>query len=105
MTPTAVSVLVVEDEPELRQLIADGLEQEGFTVAQALDGADALARLHGYAYDALVVDLGLPDRNGMEILDEALSLYPTIRAVVITGFGGVDDAVKAIKRGAIDFLL
>jgi DNA-binding response OmpR family regulator len=63
------SVLVVEDEPNLRQLIVEGLEADGFAVAQALDGADALERLRGFAYDALVVDLRLPDANGMDILD------------------------------------
>ncbi len=99
------SVLVVEDEPSLRQVIVEGLEADGFAVAQALDGADAVERLHGFAYDALVVDLRLPDANGMDVLDEALTLFPTIRAVVITGFGGVNEAVTAIKRGAIDFLI
>src|SRR4029077_7350198 len=85
--------------------VVEGLESEGFAVAEALDGADALARLHGFAYDGLVVDLRLPDANGMDILEEALTLYPMIRAVVITGFGGVNEAVTAIKRGAIDFLI
>jgi len=99
------SVLVVEDEPALREVIVEGLEADGFAVAQALDGADAIARLHGFAYDGLVVDLRLPDANGMDVLDEALTLFPTIRAVVITGFGGVHEAVAAIKRGAIDFLI
>src|SRR5438552_13666421 len=99
------SVLVVEDEPSLRQVIVESLESDGFTVAQALDGADAVARLHGFAYDALVVDLRLPDANGMDVLEEALTLFPTIRAVVITGFGTVNEAVTAIKRGAIDFLI
>jgi DNA-binding NtrC family response regulator len=106
MTDRALpSVLVVEDEPNLRQLIVEGLEADGFAVAQALDGADAIERLRGFAYDALVVDLRLPDANGMDILDEALTLFPTIRAVVMTGFGGVSEAVTAIKRGAIDFLI
>ena len=99
------TVLVVEDEPDLRQLIAESLEAKGFAVAQALDGADALGRLEGFAYDGLVVDLRLPDANGMDVLEAALTRYPEIRAVVITGFGGVEDAVKAIKRGAIDFLI
>jgi DNA-binding NtrC family response regulator len=106
MTDRALpSVLVVEDEPNLRQLIVEGLEADGFAVAQALDGKDAIERLRGFAYDALVVDLRLPDANGMDILDEALTLFPTIRAVVMTGFGGVSEAVTAIKRGAIDFLI
>jgi DNA-binding response OmpR family regulator len=71
MSSPRASVLLVEDDPGLRQIISDSLESQGFAVAQAADGADALERLHGYVYDALVVDLCLPDKNGMEILDEA----------------------------------
>jgi DNA-binding NtrC family response regulator len=99
------TILVVEDEQDLRQLIAECLEAEGFSVAQALTGADAIERLQGFAYDGVVIDLGLPDMNGMAVLDEALERYPEIRAVVITGFGGVAEAVSAIKKGAIDFLI
>ena len=104
MNSPRASILLVEDDLGLRQLISDSLEAQGFAVAHANDGADAIERLHGYVYDGLIVDLGLPDRNGMEILDEALTLFPMMRAVVITGFGGVDEAVVALKRGAIDFL-
>jgi DNA-binding NtrC family response regulator len=102
---THPTVLVVEDEAELRQTIADSLDASGFVVAQALDAADATSRLEGFAYDALVVDLGLPDANGMEVLETALTRYPQIRCVVMTGFGGVEEAVRAIRRGAIDFLI
>src|SRR5262245_60985787 len=102
---TQPTVLVVEDEAELRQIIADSLEAKGFAVAQALDAADARSRLEGFAYDGLVVDLRLPDADGMDVLEAALARYPEIRAVVITGWGGVEEAVRAIKRGAIDFLI
>ncbi len=105
MSHRQLSILVVEDESELRHLIADYLESEGLAVAQAHDGEEALSRLQGFAYDGLVVDLGLPDTNGMAILDEALTRFPGIRAVVITGCGGVEDAVTAMKRGAVDFLM
>src|SRR3954453_6039325 len=106
MTDTrSFSVLLIEDEPALRQVLADGLEEEGFAVAQAVDAADGRARLRGFAYDAVVVDLRLPDANGLDVLDEALTLFPAMRAVVITGFGAVSDAVTAIKRGAVDFLV
>jgi DNA-binding NtrC family response regulator len=105
MTGRLRSVLVVEDEPDLQALIGDCLESEGFAVARAADAKDAIDRLHGFAYDGIVVDLRLPDANGMDVLDEALTLYPEIRAIVMTGFGGVADAVTAIKRGAIDFLI
>jgi DNA-binding NtrC family response regulator len=99
------TVLVVEDEDELRQIIADSLESRGFAVAQSLNAADAIGRLEGFAYDGLVVDLRLPDRDGMEVLEAALSRYPQIRSIVMTGVGGVEEAVKAIKLGAIDFLI
>src|SRR4051812_35800194 len=101
-TPT---VLVVEDDTDLRQVIADSLHAKGFSVAQAVDAADAIARLEGFAYDGLVVDLRLPDADGMDVLTAALDRYPGIRSVVMTGFGGVEEAVKAIKLGAIDFLI
>ena len=106
MTPaTSPSVLVVEDDDALRQTIVESLEAAGFAAAQAVDAADARDRLKSYAYDAMVVDLLLPDASGMEVLDEAIARYPQLPVVVITGFGGVEEAVKAMKRGAIDFLI
>src|SRR5690349_4763455 len=105
MTTPAYSVLVVEDDPDLRPLLAESLETAGFAAAQAVDSADAVSRLDGYAYDALVVDLSLPDGDGMHVLQRALSRYPSITAVVITGCGGVEEAVNAIRIGAIDFLI
>ena len=105
MSRVQPSVLVVEDDVDLRQTIVESLENAGFAAAQSVDAADALERLKAYAYDALVVDLRLPDADGMVVLDEALSRYPDIRAVVMTGFGGVTEAVSAIRRGAVDFLI
>jgi DNA-binding NtrC family response regulator len=99
------SILVVEDDLDLRQTIVASLEANGFAAAQASDAADAIERLRSSAYDGLVVDLRLPDADGMTVLDEALDRYPQIRAVVMTGFGGVAEAVAAIKRGAVDFLI
>lgn len=106
MTPRPPSsVLVIEDDIDLRQTIAESLEASGFAAAQAVDAADARERLKAFAYDGLVVDLKLPDADGLDVLDEALSRYPEMRAVVMTGFGGVAEAVTAIKRGAVDFLI
>ena len=105
MNHTTPSVLIVEDDLDLRTVIAESLEGAGFAAAQALNAKDAVERLRGFAYDALVVDLNLPDSSGMDVLEEAIRRYPQIRAVVITGFGGVAEAVKAIKMGAIEFLI
>jgi DNA-binding NtrC family response regulator len=98
------TVLVVEDDVDLRQTLAESLEASGFAAAQAVDATDAIDRLKHFAYDAMVIDLHLPDANGMEVLCDAIVRYPQIRAVVITGFGEVADAVTAMKRGAVDFL-
>ncbi|MGE3401591.1 MAG: sigma-54-dependent transcriptional regulator [Vicinamibacterales bacterium] len=105
MTDRTPSVLIIEDDLDLRQLLGESLESQGFAAAVANDAADGVERLRAFAYDALVVDLHLPDGNGMEILEEAITRYPDLRAVVITGFGGVEEAVTAIRRGAIDFLV
>lgn len=107
MTPHSarISVLIVEDDPDLQEIIAESLEAQGFAAARSGDAADAIDRLKGFAYDALVLDLRLPDADGMTVLDEAMRRYPDISAVVITGCGGVAEAVTAIKQGAIDFFI
>ncbi len=102
---TRPTVLVVEDESDSRQMIVDSLEAAGFAAAQAPNAADALSRLDGFAYDALVIDVSLPDGDGLDVLDAALSRYPDLRCVVTTGFGSIDHAVRALKRGAVDFLI
>jgi DNA-binding NtrC family response regulator len=99
------TVLVVQDENDSRQMIVDSLEASGFAAAQSANAVDALARLDGFAYDALVVDVRLPDADGLDVLDEALSRYPDMRCVVTAGFGSIDHAVRALKRGAVDFLI
>ena len=83
------TVLVVEDENDSRQMIVDSLEAAGFRAAQSQNAADALARLDGFAYDALVVNVNLPDGDGLDLLDDALSRYPDMRCVVTTGFGSM----------------
>jgi two-component system response regulator PilR (NtrC family) len=99
------SVLIVEDDADLRETLCESLEGAGFAVAQSADAASAKGRLEAFAYDGLVVDLHLPDTSGMSVLEEAVARYPEIKVVVMTGFGGVAEAVEAMKRGAIDFLI
>src|SRR5262247_1270905 len=99
------SILVVEDDLDLRQTIVASLEANGFVASQANDAADAIERLRSAVFDGLVVDLRLPDADGMTVLDEALDRHPHIRSVVMTGFGGVAEATAAVKRGAVDFLI
>ena len=97
-------LLLVDDEVALREVVAERLAEEGFDVTQAADGEAALKALDGFAFDVIISDLRLPGVDGRQVIDAALSRYPGIVAIVVTGYGTVKDAVDAIKRGAADFV-
>jgi DNA-binding NtrC family response regulator len=85
-------------------VIAERLTEQGFDVVQAASGEAALQALDSFAFDVLVSDLRLPGLDGRELLDAALTRYPGLVAIVVTGYGTVKDAVDMIKRGASDFI-
>lgn len=104
MTDQPKHLLLVDDEPLLRQAVAELLTGRGFRVQEAASGESAVALLTEFAFDALVTDLRLPGLPGSAVIDAALERYPDIVVVVVTGYGTVRDAVAAIKRGASDFV-
>ena len=97
-------LLLVDDEPALRALMAERLSERGFEVAEADTGEKALDYLEQFAFDILITDLRLPGIDGTQVIQAARERYPGIVAIVITGYGTVKDAVDAIKRGATDFV-
>lgn len=97
-------LLLVDDEESLRSVVAERLTDYGFEVVQAADGESALKALDGFAFDVIVSDLRLPGVDGRQVIDAALTRYPGIVAIVVTGYGTVKDAVDIIKRGAADFI-
>ncbi|MFN7981276.1 MAG: response regulator, partial [Vicinamibacterales bacterium] len=104
MTDATRHLLLVEDEPSLRSVVAEQLGSRGYSVDDVESGEAALAKLAEFAYDALVTDLRLPGISGSTVIDTAVARYPDIVAIVVTGFGTVRDAVDAIKHGASDFV-
>jgi two-component system response regulator HydG len=98
------TILLVEDHAESRTSLAWVLEKNGYAVRQASNGRAALAASRREKLDAIVLDLKLPDMEGTAVLDTLLEQQPGRPAVVVTGFGTVDTAVEAMKRGATDFL-
>lgn len=98
-------VLVIDGDRLARALMVDSLARQGFQVAEAETGVDALERLAGFAYDGVVVDLDLPDMDGEAVLDEAVARYPGMCAVVTTDEASVSKAVAAVRRGASHFLV
>ena len=97
-------LLLVEDEAPLREALAERLAGHGFEVEQADTGERALDQLAEFAFDIVITDLRLPGIDGTRVLETALSRYPDIIGIIVTGYGTVKDAVEAIKRGASDFV-
>lgn len=99
-----VKILVVDDEDYMREVVRRALESAEFEVDEAADGKTALSMLRQYPYNVIITDLRLPGLTGEVILEEALSLFPETIVIVMTGFGNIQSAVEAIRRGAYDYL-
>ncbi|RZJ90146.1 MAG: response regulator, partial [Hymenobacter sp.] len=111
LTHTATKVptgtlLLIDDEARLRQLLAQVLELEGYTVLQAPDAYRGLALLGQHAAEVLVVlsDVKLPDAHGVDLLPRFKALAPEAEVVLLTAFGTIPDGVRAMKQGAFDYL-
>ena len=98
-------ILIVEDDPEIRRLLAEFLRGEGFLVDQAVDGGEALRRVRQEAFDSVVLDKNLPDGSGLEILRRLRVLRPQTPVILITAFGDARTYEEAFTRGAYDLLL
>jgi DNA-binding NtrC family response regulator len=105
-SPMAKTVLVVDDDPTQRRLIQAVLEREGFAVAQAEGGHEAIARLQsGGAADVVILDLSMPGMSGMETIKEMRARGFMAPVIVLTATGGVEVVVKAMQAGAQDFFI
>ena len=104
MREKQIHLLLVEDELALREATAERLEEHGYRVVQAESGEAALQNLADFAFDVVITDLRLPGIDGIQLIETARERYPDIAGLVVTGYGTVKDAVKAIKRGASDFI-
>jgi response regulator RpfG family c-di-GMP phosphodiesterase len=102
----AARILVVDDERVIREILAEFLALEGFSVSTVEDGEKALAELRLNPYDLLITDLKMPRLSGLQLLEkiesEGLGVLGT---VLMTGFGTVETAIEAMKKGAYDYLL
>ncbi len=98
------SILVVDDERLVRWSLQQKLEQWGYHVSLAEDGATALGRVQLDNPDLITLDVKLPDMTGIEVLSELRKRNVQVPVIVITAFGVVDDAVRSLKLGAYDFI-
>jgi nitrogen regulation protein NR(I) len=104
MFPEKKQILVVDDEPNLRRVLAALLVRDDYDVETAEDGAQALEILKEHHIDMVITDLRMPRIDGMELLRRALAMDPELPVVIITAHGTVDNAVEALKTGAFDYI-
>ncbi len=100
----AYNVLIVEDEEPARQILAAFLQKQGYEVTEAPTYADAIKSLRQGLGDIVLLDVQLPDGHGLTLLDETANWPNRPPMIVITGYGSIDTAVEAMKKGAYDFL-
>lgn len=100
----AATILVVDDEASIRRTLREILEYEDYAVEEAEDGAQALEALRTSSYDLVVLDVKMPEPDGMDVLEIMADEMPEIPVVMISGHGTIETAVEATKLGAFDFI-
>ncbi|MGD9992972.1 MAG: sigma-54-dependent transcriptional regulator [Salinivirgaceae bacterium] len=97
-------ILVIDDEKSIRNTLKDILEYEKHEVVLAANGMEGLEQLQNQSFDAVLLDIKMPEMDGIEVLEKINASYPEVQVVMISGHGTVDVAVKAVKMGAYDFI-
>lgn len=104
MNSEAFKVLVVEDDQELRTTLTEVFTRNQFDVTQAVDGLDALNKIEENRPDLVMLDVNMPRLNGLDCLTRIKELDPSIIVIVMTAYSTIQDAVRAIKEGAYNYL-
>jgi two-component system, NtrC family, response regulator AtoC len=105
-TPNPIRILIVDDEELLAEALSYQLEYEGYACTMAHSLKDARAQLHKLEFELVLLDVRLPDGNGLDMLAEIKSkIDPDLPVVILTSFAKVEDAVQAVKLGAADYLV
>ncbi len=103
-SPSTRSILIVDDDKDLRFILGDILSQEGYHVMLASSGEEALKRLEKEPINLLVTDMKMPGLSGLELFEQATRKWPHIPVVIMTAHGNVDEALQMIRQGAYDYI-
>ncbi len=97
-------ILIVDDDTNLRVGVATILEDEGFDVIEAENGRVGIERLEQGIFDLIITDYKMNEMDGMKFLAHIQTEFPSLKVIMVTGFGSIEDAVKAMKLGAVNYL-
>jgi two-component system copper resistance phosphate regulon response regulator CusR len=98
-------ILIVEDEKRIADFLSRGLQGAGYAVDIAPNGGQALECIHSTDYDLVILDLMLPDMDGLQVLQRVRSRQPGPPTLILSARGGLDDRVKGLEQGADDYLV
>jgi len=98
------TILIAEDDPDYRQILSRRASRMGLDVHQAANGQEAIDAVNEREFDALVLDLYMPEHTGLEVIDAARKIDPDIQALILTGSASVETAVEALRAGVYDYL-
>ncbi len=98
------SLLLVDDEPPILNLLKDAFAEENYEIHTSSNGREAVKALNRVVIDAALIDLIMPEMDGLTLLQEIRKRFPAVLVIMLTGHGGIREAVKATQLGAIDFL-
>lgn len=98
------TILVVDDEQHMRWIIGKAMVKEGYSIVEAASGAEATAIFDGLVPDLVLLDLKLPDIDGIEVLRSIKQAQPEVPVIMITAHGTVETAIEAMKIGAVDYI-
>ena len=99
-----MKILIVEDEPSLREIMYRALVQEHYVVETAATYAEADAKVAGYSYDCILLDIMLPDGNGLRLLEHIKELRKRENVIIISARNSLEDKVLGLEQGADDYL-
>ncbi|MHB8809234.1 MAG: sigma-54-dependent transcriptional regulator, partial [Desulfobulbaceae bacterium] len=97
-------ILIVDDEPSMREFLRILLEKDGHAVHTAATGTAAIDLVTSHDFDLIISDIRMPGMNGLELLAETKKRRPELPVIMITAYASPDDAVKAMKEGAFDYI-
>jgi DNA-binding NtrC family response regulator len=103
--PKETRILVVDDRPEMAEMVADALSDRGYTAIAVGSGYEAMHRLRTERFDALVTDLRMPEVDGLALMRASLELDPSRPVIMMTAHGTLDTAVQATGGGAYHYLM
>ena len=98
------TILVVDDEESHRMMLGAHLKDEGFEMVEASDGQEAVDKVSERFFDLVLMDIRMPNMDGMEALKQIRQINPTIPVLIMTAYGSINSAVQALKSGAEDYL-